>query len=421
MGRPLSETGVRQRSFGTWLAVLTTLLLTLTPQEAAATLEGRNASRVGAGVAKGLQLLGSEAPAVEALDLGPAFRGAHRRVLGIDGAFSLPWGKGRSLWVFGDTLLGSYLPDGTRKIADMPANSAAVVQNEDWVTGFVRARFVPGAFASGRTREARLLEHRVPTEVLKPAPRGGGTRLWPLDLARVAGRNWLYYVAITPHGTGPFDFTVAGVGVAPQVQGALLSFAPGTLIGGQDTPLWGSSVLVHGGYLYLYAGGAPTRVARMPLDNPEDTRALRYWNGASWVADAQQAAGLPASGPELSVRWNPYLKAFLMIYTPVFGRSIEARVAKNPEGPWGPARTWLKLGREGDVEALFYGAKQHAELDTPDGKTLVLSYNTNAPSDRLAARPDLYWPHLVRIKLLAEKTAPGSSPVPVVRPTRKGS
>lgn len=344
-----------------------------------------------------------EAPAVTALDLGPAFRGAHRRVLGVDGAFSLPWGPGRSLWVFGDTLLGGYRPDGTRQITQMPANSAVVVQDEDWITGFSRARFVPGAFVAGRASQRRYLEHRAPAEVLRIKGLEANARVWPLDLAHVGGRNWLYYVAVTPHGAGPFDFSVAEVGVAPQVRGELLSFAPGISLGGRETPLWGSSVLVHGGYLYLYAGGAPTRLARMPVGNPQDLRGLRFWNGRDWVSDAREAASLPASGPELSVRWNKHLQAFLMVYTPVFGRSIEARIAKSPEGPWGSARTWLKLGHDGDKDALFYGAKQHAELDAPDGKTLVLSYNTNAPSDKLAVRPDLYWPHLVRVTLPTAK------------------
>ncbi|MOA70409.1 hypothetical protein D3C78_1992710 [compost metagenome] len=46
---------------------------------------------------------------------------------------------------------------------------------------------------------------------------------------------------------------------------------------------------------------------------------------------------------------------------------------------------------------MFYGAKQHAQLDVDGGRQIFLTYNTNAPSDRLADRPDLYWPRLVRV------------------------
>lgn len=325
---------------------------------------------------------GLRVPEGEVLDLGPAFRGAHQGVLGLDGAFSIPLSPGRSLWVFGDTLLGGWHAGGDRRLGAMPPNTAAQVSDADWITGFTHARFVGP---------------RLPIPVLEQGDNDPADRLWPLDLVPGEGGPWLGYVAIRPHGTGPFDFTVRRVGLAARRPGPGVRFTPRLVLGGAHTPLWGSSALPEGQWLYLYAGGTPTRLARLPRRLTGAPAALEVWTGRDWSRDTAAAAALPDSGPELSVRWNAHLKAYMMVYTPVFGRSIEARLAPAPTGPWGPARTLLALGAPGDREALFYGAKQHQELDADGGRTVVLSYNTNAPSARLAARPDLYWPHLVRV------------------------
>jgi hypothetical protein len=320
-----------------------------------------------------------EVPPPEVLDMGPAFRGAHRAVLGLDGAFSVPLAPGRSLWVFGDTLLGGWRPGGDRHIRAMPPSAAAQVADNDWVTGFTHARF------SGA---------RLPTPVLEGA--AAGERLWPLDAFHAANALWLGFVGIRPRGTGPFDFDVTRVGLARRRPGPGMTFTPAAPLGEAGSPLWGSSVVRHDAWLYLFAGGAPTRLARLPAARPDAVRELRFWTGSGWSPRAADAAALPDAGPELSVRWSPHLQAFLMVWTPVLGRSVEARLAPKPTGPWGPARRLLALGA-GDPEALFYGAKHHAELDAEGGRRIVLTYNTNAPSARLAARPDLYWPHLVRV------------------------
>ena len=328
--------------------------------------------------------------AIEALELGPLFRGAHPGLLGMDGAYSVPFGPEGAVWFFGDTLVGSWDDHGNRRIARMPANSAATVSNSDWATGFGKASFM----------DARSMGHgerTAPDEVLRVHGRPAGRRIWPLDVAHVGERLWLWFVEIEPFGKGALDFKVTGVGAAPWVKQPRWLFEAHDVIWGGDAPLYGSSVLAHGGKVYLYAGGDPTRLARVAPDQVASLAAHEYWTGKGWSKDAKAAAPLPGSGPELSVRANPYLGGFLMVYTPPFGKTVNMRFAPRPEGPWSEARE-VATCQPTDAAAMFYGAKQHAELDTEGGRGIVVTYNTNVAPELLEARPDLYWPRLVRVR-----------------------
>ena len=329
---------------------------------------------------------------VDAVDLGPLFRGAQASLLGMDGAYSVPFGPEGAVWFFGDTLVGRFDDAGRRKIERMPANSSAMVVNSDWVTGFGKASFMSATGMGGDSRTA-------PGEILKVAGRPPGRRLWPLDVAYVNEKLWLWFVEIqATGGGGPLDFKVTGVGAARWVHEPRWLFEAKDVVWADDAPLYGSSVLTHQGKVYLYAGGAPTRLARVAPDKVTDRAAHEYWTGTGWSKDPGAAYALPGSGPELSVRANPYLGGFVMTYVPPFGKTVNMRFAPTPEGPWGEAREIARC-QPVDAVAMFYGAKQHAELDTEGGRRLVITYNTNATPEQLDERPDLYWPRALRVTL----------------------
>lgn len=326
--------------------------------------------------------------AVEALEMGPLFRGAHPGLLGMDGAYSVPFGPEGAVWFFGDTLVGRWDDQGRRKIEKMPANSAAMVTNANWVTGFGKASFM-SAQGMGRPDV-------VPDEVLKVSGRPAGRRLWPLDVAYVGEKLWLWFVEIQATGGGALDFRVTGVGAAKWVNQPRWLFEAKDVVWGPDAPLYGSSVTVHAGKVYLFAGGDPTRLARVAPDKVADRAAHEYWTGTGWSKDPAAAGALPGSGPELSVRWSPYLRGFVMTYVPPFGKTVNMRFAPAPEGPWSEPRE-VATCQPADPGAMFYGAKQHAELDTQGGRQVVITYNTNVAPDKIAERPDLYWPRLLRV------------------------
>lgn len=323
---------------------------------------------------------------IAATDLGPVFRAARGRihgqageVLGVDGAYSVPVASGRSLWIFGDTVLGTWTADGSRSMSAMPANSAAIVRDADWTSGFKGARWVKPAPVLSASSDKR--------------------RRWPLDAVRVGGRTWLYWVEIEPTGgTGLFDFAVVASGVA-RLGSHFGAVAIRPLWDGW-TPTYGTSALPWKGTLYAYAGGPASYLARVMPGRLREAGAYSYWAGeGKWAGDPGKAAPLPESGPEMSVRWNPYLGAFLMVYIPPLGREIKLRTAPEPWGPWSEPRSVAPCQPEGDPDASCYGAKQHVELDRAGGREVFLTYNTNVVPARLMGRPDMYWPRLVRVRL----------------------
>lgn len=313
-------------------------------------------------------------PAFEAQEEGMLFRGAHPRVLGLDGAYSLPLGRGRSLWIFGDTLLGSWLPDGRRQIEGFPPNTAAIADDAEWKQGFASARMIG------------LDEGMIPAS--------GSHRTWPLDLVSSDGRPWLYTVTIEAMGKGPLDFRVVGHGIARGAADGSSFDRPLPLWPG-SAPSFGTSALRWKGHLYLFSGGAETYLARTQ-GKPEDLSSYRYWAAdKGWVEDWRYAAPLPGSGPEMSVRYNPYLDAFLMVYIGPFSTTIEARLAPTPWGPWSEP---TEIHRCRPPGAMFYGAKQHGQFDEQGGRKVLITYNTNGTEAQLTSRPDIYWPRLLRVR-----------------------
>jgi hypothetical protein len=310
-------------------------------------------------------------PQIEAVEVGPLFRGASQVVAGMDGAFSTPIDRpGWSMWVFGDTLIGRLGLDGRRQIRAMPSCTAAVVDDAEWALGFPHARMLT-------------------MQVLDEAGLPKNHRRWPLDLVR--GPQWLYYVEIETHGTGPLDFSVAGTGIAAYRKGL---FRPVRQLWSQDQPAFGGCVLAVGGDTYLYAPGPKTFLARA-RGRLDDAAVYRYWDGHGWAKDVRAAAALPDAGPEASVRWNAYLHQFIMVDVPAMSHDLRLRFADHPEGPWSAGRTILTCQ---PADAQIYGGKQHVELDQDGGRTIVVTYNTNAPEPQLSDRPDVYWPRAVRVR-----------------------
>lgn len=320
---------------------------------------------------------------IAAEDLGPLFRGAHPRVLGMDGAYSVSVGGGKSLWIFGDTLIGRWLPGGRREITGFPPNTAAIADDASWPTAFSSARFLGGGAEPGAVLVAPGFSEK--------------RRLWPMDAVEVAGKFWLFYVEIEPFGKGPLDFKVTGTGVAEGAGRPPRQFKALPALWDGSAPSFGASAMVHDGYLYLYAAGDKTYLARKPVGRP-DAGPYSYWAGdGKWASDVKAAAALPGSGPELSVRYNAYLKAFVMFYVPPFGKTVEARFAPAPWGPWSDNRHVAACQPAEVPGAMFYGAKQHVELDSEGGRKVIVTYNTNAPEAALLEHPGTYWPRMLQV------------------------
>ncbi len=304
-------------------------------------------------------------------DRGLLFKDNASGVIGLDGAMSLELSKGRVLWVFGDTFFGGWNGDGSRRYAGSATN-----------TGIVNGKFV------GK-----------PDQIIAFPAMKGDLRVWPLDGIVIEGRAWMYYVVVEADSKQPFGFRTLGHGVAKGND-------EGTQFTPVGKPLWeqtsyGTSVMGRGGWLYLYGGGPkglafPMSLARVAPARLTEASAYEYWDGKGW---SPRAVELFSGGPEMTVRWNGWLRAYLAIYVAPFGKSILARIAPEPWGPWSEPRELVTLDLSGE-KVIAYGGKQHVELDEEGSRVIIVTVNTNlfgASLDELARRPEVYWPRMYRV------------------------
>lgn len=101
-----------------------------------------------------------------------------------------------------------------------------------------------------------------------------------------------------------------------------------------------------------------------------------------------------------SVTFDAHLGKFLALSTPPFANTIQARVAAHPWGPWSPAVEIIDCYPNTDSQVYCYHAHRHAELESADGNTVVLTYDTNTATFDELSEPiysEVYWPRLVQV------------------------
>lgn len=298
---------------------------------------------------------------------------------GGDGTLSVELGDGRSLWLFGDSFLGTVNPDGTRPEDAPLVRNCMVIQDGGALT-----------IRTGGGREA-------PTAFFPPLP--PGEWCWPAD-ATVQGEQVLVLLHSFRQGRPLlWDWQWTGTAVAelnlPKLEieritplavsnhvmyGAILERAEATYIFGVEER--GSDRLMH--------------LARAP---PGDfLGAWAFFDGRGWSADPAASAPILegvstqvgvvdlADGPALVTMDNrvPF-SADLVMYR-----------AAAPQGPWhGPCRLYRAPEAGGAIVA--YNPFIHPQF-TANGRLLV-SYNLNHVSDPKALYRDaaIYRPRFVRI------------------------
>ena len=312
---------------------------------------------------------------------------------GGDGAESVPLPDGRTLWIFGDTIVGrsaesggGYAP-GVRMV-----RNSFVLQDR----GCLHPVNGPG----GR-------------EVL--ATRGDGSFYWPTAGIVDAGRLFLFASRMRVTGIDSFAFQQVGTDVAiidvprggaPVVR-VVRHVSPSD---GTAVPSWGQALARSGGWLYVYGTRTDPRpyqfgkelyVARTRPGHLADMRAWRYFDGHRFVASARAARPVIRSdtgvSTTLSVLVDHRGRATLVSKQFGFlGTEVRAWTAPTPVGPFSLARPRLFAAPSDDRSGeLLYLAEAHPQFRLAGGKTLVtISRNnrdlTKVMSDRLLYRPQFH-------------------------------
>ncbi|MGD8545623.1 MAG: DUF4185 domain-containing protein [Candidatus Bathyarchaeota archaeon] len=362
--------------------------------------------------------------------VGTLFKKNSVRVLGHDGAYSVPLDNGEVFWSFGDTLIGNerrgYAPERiniddwltkdawVKENILMTSNSALIAEVDDirklMETGFeyyTHERIV---------KKEKFIEAReiipVPDEL-----QGGERRtaFWPMDGVDIDGRLYVYYLMVKGE-----PMALYGTGVVKSVQPyeeferlySLVRFSPKEILDATETPfVWwnnlygekgqkmpnfGTAVLKKAinGYIYVYGSKVDktkdemvhvVTLARVRKGDVEDVTKYEYLiespseqnaSAPVWGENPMDSTGIfEGNANELSVSYNPYLDKYLAVYSTaqIDSPEIHMRVSENPVGPWSDPIQVFKPRRSCDVD-FCYAAKEHPEYSGEHGKKIYLTY-----------------------------------------------
>lgn len=337
----------------------------------------------------------------------PAFRLVRSRELGVlpqaasikgrDGGYSGLFG-GRSLWLYGDTILASPGEDGT-SWRNNTASSTTDLDASDGIGGFVEEVDGKGAPRElyPQTAEERAF-NTAHSEALQgkercAAPCNARYAIWPGPLVEDAARKraLLVYTAIYAE-PGEWNFRGLGTGIAtwagegqpvlrPEVRPGT---AHPTLLFQDPEPSFGSAAAITDGQLHLlgcHGTDKGCRLARAPLERVLELAAWSYYAGdGRWSARAADAVPLFSGMDMTSVHWNAHLGRWLAIYSPPFENLVAMRSAPALTGPWSEEVVVVEALAPASASELAYSGLGHGEYAREGGRLeLVTYYRSPAP------------------------------------------
>ena len=340
-----------------------------------------------------------------ARDLGPQFRDNPVRMIGQDGAYSIPL-NGEVLWFFGDTYVGPPEAAGPRHLDRIQraerviTNTGLLTSQRDASRGITEFRYITDAQG-----ELRPLIPPLPWETPDTF------RTWCQHGCCLGGRLYLYFIQVRMLDYGPWlvNFEVTGAGLAV---GSRRDFTSqrveregSCLLWGPKEPHLGGAVLRRAGdpKVYLYGslrGEDEVQRCYVARGDESDLTAVeryQYWTGeeGGWGSRPEAAAPLFDGMPnELSVSFNEYLGCFLAVHSVGLEGEIVGRTAPEPWGPWSePVLLWRATLPEYDppppAGAQIYAGKEHPELAREGGRILYVTY----------IEFEEYFPRLVEVTL----------------------
>jgi Domain of unknown function (DUF4185) len=181
------------------------------------------------------------------------------------------------------------------------------------------------------------------------------------DHFSVAGADQMGRSVVTRSDNDGYDFSYLWEFSRRKFVNVSLELAPGDRLG---LPDFGTALLIWGSGRYR---SSDVYLAAMPQEEVASGRLVHYYAGDSdgqpvWVTDEEQAVPLFCAGcvGELSVRWNPVVHRWIVLYNSDNPRGIVMRSAHQPWGPWtGPVLAFDPWRNGG------YGVFMHIPWNVP--------------------------------------------------------
>ena len=329
--------------------------------------------------------------------------------IGGDAACSSALGKGRILWLFGDSLIGT-VRHGKRQIDSMVNNTVAIQSDPNPTTASIRFfhggdKSHPSAFirpekgagwfwlSGGTIRNSKGLYLFMPRIVNTPGPQGWNFRVQGMTLGKVSNPD-----------DDPLDWKIQQFEV------------PCFRNTSREEWSFGACVIRDGAWFYIYgfghdknAGNRHLLLARSREENLERFSSWEFLSHAGWQRDFKKATALADHiGTEFSVSWLPGANRYVLVSTENgLSEKIIMRSALSPEGPWSNAATICRTREPHGVHGTFcYAAKAHPEL-ARRADELIVSYVRNASDlGALNRWPGIYTPKFLRVSISGDRQIP---------------
>jgi len=346
-----------------------------------------------------------------ARDLGAQFTENPNKMVGQDGAYSIPL-KDKCLFFFGDTLIGKRTEDeslwypggvplgpvdmsGVGGLEKMITNTGLLCYNDTGENGFNNFKYILDD--NGQIKQ--LIPHEADEDI-------NWFRIWCLHGVAVKDKVYLYFIKIKmlEEGEPPANFVIIGsglaVGNANDWKFSRIFRDNTSIIWKEDEPCFASAVLYREDLEYVYLYGTKfdqiqkQHLARVKPEDIESIDKYEYFvsEKEGWTKDVKQSQPVFSGMPnELSVNYNKYLGCYLSIHSLDLTGKIVARTASEPWGPWSePKELWQVIPQkrvQGPSLELIYAGKEHPYFSKNDGKTIYFTY----------IEFEEYYPHLIEI------------------------
>lgn len=350
-----------------------------------------------------------------ARDLGPQFVDNGHRMIGQDGAYSIPL-NGESLWFFGDTLIGERAPNerlwyvGGQPVGPQHISAKGPIKRMINNTGLI-LRDKTGKYGlknfSYICDETGNIKQLVPSLPDEPPD---DVRVWCLHGCAIQNKVYLFFIEVRMHDEGlfPLNFKIIGSGLAVgssyDWDFHRIRYKRSTIIWKKSEPHFGSAVLrgLEEDRVFIYGVLRDEEkiqkcyLARVKSQDMEQLEKYEYLASpdSHWSPQVKDAISVFTGMPnELSVSYNAYLEGYLAVHSLDTSGHIVGRTAPDPWGPWSePTILWTvkpNYQKPLPYPPLIYAGKEHPELAEENGRVIYITY----------VEFEEYFPHLIEIIL----------------------